>query len=238
MIIAIDGPSGSGKTTLAKEIAKRCGFSMLDTGAMYRAVTYLGLQDGLDLNSFEDLDSDPKAKDVHDAVVKIANEKPIEFSYDKDGVVSSVFIDGQDVTTQIRTTEVDATVSLVSSCKEVREALVARQRELAQGADTVLEGRDIGTVVFPNADLKIFLTANVEKRAQRRALQNKDRQVGSADVEENLKDIKRRDNFDSSRVVSPLTKAEDAIELDTTDMTLDEVVEKVVSMIEEKMDRQ
>jgi cytidylate kinase len=149
MIVAIDGPSGSGKTTVAKEVSKRLGFSTLDTGAMYRAVTYRGLQKGFDLANIENLDEDDSVSDIRKELVRIANEEPIEFEYDNQGQPIKVTIGGQDVTREIRTPEVDRTVSVVSACSDVRKALVEQQREMGSKTDTVLEGRDIGTVVFP-----------------------------------------------------------------------------------------
>lgn len=234
MIVAIDGPSGSGKTTVAKEVSKRLGFSTLDTGAMYRAVTYRGLQKGFDLANIENLDEDDSVSDIRKELVRIANEEPIEFEYDNQGQPIKVTIGGQDVTREIRTPEVDRTVSVVSACSDVRKALVEQQREMGSKTDTVLEGRDIGTVVFPNADLKIFLTASSRERAHRRVLQNKDRGMEDVDEDKTLELIEFRDKFDSSRAVGPLAKADDAIEIDTTDMTFEQVVEKVTSMIEER----
>ena len=234
MIIAIDGPSGSGKTSVAKEVSKRLGFTTLDTGAMYRAVTYRGLQHGFDLESISDLDGDPSVAAIRERLIEIANTEPIEFEYDEDGQPSKVTIGGLDVTREIRTKEVDRTVSVVSACAEIRTALVERQRELGRAADTVLEGRDIGTVVFPNADLKIFLTASAEERARRRVLQNKERGVGDTDEKATLELMKYRDTFDSSRATAPLAKADDAIELDTTAMTFEEVVCKIIELIEER----
>ena len=234
MIIAIDGPSGSGKSTVAKEVAKRLGFSMLDTGAMYRAVTYRGLQKGFDLAAISDLDNDPSVADVRDELVRVAREEPIAFEFDADGLPAKVTIGGQDVTREIRTKEVDGTVSVVSACADVRTALVGQQRTMGALADTILEGRDIGTVVFPNADLKVFLTASPEERARRRVAQNKERGVGDTDEKATLELMKFRDTFDSSRATAPLAKADDAIEIDTTDLTFEQVVERIVGLIEER----
>ena len=234
MIIAIDGPSGSGKSTVAKEISKRLAISTLDTGAMYRAVTYRGLQMGFDLANISDLDNDSSVADIRQALIEVAQNEPIKFEYDEFGQISKVMIDGLDVTKQIRTKEVDGTVSVVSACGEIRTALVEQQRSMAAGIDCILEGRDIGTVVFPNADIKVFLTADPETRAKRRVLQNKQRGVGDTDEKATLELMKYRDKFDSSRANAPLAKAEDAVEIDTTNMTFEQVVCAIINMIESK----
>lgn len=227
MIIAIDGPSGSGKTTVAAEVSKRLGFRTLDTGAMYRAVTWRGLQMGFELESMKDLAEDLR---VRDELIRVSQEEEISFDFDDFGVPVKVYIGGADVSQQIRTPKVDRTVSVVSACPEIRTALVAQQRKMAQGADTLLEGRDIGTVVFPNAELKVFLTASAEKRAQRRAAQNIERGIEGSSEQEILEAIKFRDSFDSSRESAPLAKADDAVEIDTSNMSLEEVVEQIVDL--------
>ncbi len=234
MIVAIDGPAGSGKTSVTKEVARRLGLAMLDTGAMYRAVTYRGLQMGFDIESMTNLDEQPELADVREKLIEVAQNEPIEFDFDSAGIPTKVSIGGQDVTTQIRTKEVDSTVSVVSACGKIREALVDQQRQMAAKVDTVLEGRDIGTVVFPNAEIKIYLTASPEERAHRRVLQNIERGFGDTDEAATLELIKYRDQYDSGRANAPLTKADDAIEIDTTDMTFEEVVKKIIGLIEEK----
>ncbi len=234
MIIAIDGPAGSGKTSVTKEVARRLGLAMLDTGAMYRAVTYRGLQMGFDIESMKDLDEQPEFADERRKLIEVAEKEPIEFEFDADGSPAKVLIAGQDVTEQIRTKEVDGTVSVVSACGKIREALVEQQRAMASKVDTVLEGRDIGTVVFPNAEVKVYLTASPEERAHRRVLQNKARGVGDTDEAATLELIKYRDGYDSGRANAPLAKADDAIEIDTTDMGFEEVVERIISLIELK----
>ena len=234
MIIAIDGPSGSGKTSVSKEVAKRLGFAMLDTGAMYRAVTYRGLMMGFPLEEVSDLDGDPAAAHIREALVAVANDEPIAFEFDEAGQPSKVTIGGLDVTREIRTQEVDRTVSVVSACADIRAALVEQQRAMGRQADTVLEGRDIGTVVFPDADLKVFLTASAEERARRRVAQNKERGVGDTDEQATLALMEYRDKFDSSRATAPLAKADDAIEIDTTGMDFEEVVGRIIGLIEER----
>ena len=222
MIIAIDGPSGAGKSTVAKSVAKRLGFSCLDTGAMYRAVAWQAVQNGVDL---EDAD----------ALGKIAEEYPIEFrTVPGDPSPRSVSIGGVDVTQAIRTAEIDKAVSPVSATPSVREALVRQQQRIGAAGNYVVDGRDIGTVVFPGAEVKVFLTASAEERAHRRVRQNADRGVGSIDYEEVLADIRRRDEYDSSRAMSPLKPAEDAVHIDSTSSYIEEVIDTICKLAEEK----
>ncbi|MCL1879916.1 MAG: (d)CMP kinase [Actinomycetia bacterium] len=231
MIIAIDGPAGSGKSTVAKLVAQRLGFAYLDTGAMYRAVAWRAVQDGLDL-------SEPLAASALERIRVIAAEEAIDFGYlPGEPVASQVFIGGQDVSVQIRTPEADRAVSPVSADPGVRQALTSQQRNIGRSRDTVMEGRDIGTVVFPDAELKVFLTASAEERAQRRAIQNAARQGTSfseQEYERILADIQRRDNYDSSREVAPLAAATDSVELDTTGTTIERVVQQIVDLAGQK----
>ena len=222
MIIAIDGPSGAGKSTVAKAVAKRLGFSCLDTGAMYRAVAWQALQNGVDLENEE-------------ALGKIADEYPIEFgTVAGDPAPKTVSIGGVDVTNAIRTAEIDKAVSPVSATPSVREALVRQQQRIGEAGNYVVDGRDIGTVVFPNAEVKVFLTASAEERAHRRVRQNADRGVGSIDYEEVLADIRRRDDYDSSRSMSPLKPAEDAVHIDSTTAYIEDVIDAICKLAEEK----
>ena len=187
MIIAIDGPSGAGKSTVAKAVAKRLGFSCLDTGAMYRAIAWRALEDGV-------------ALDDEDGLGRIARTCEISFGHvEGDPLPKRVFIDGVEVTDAIRTARIDKAVSPTSAAPSVRTALVDQQRRIGAGGDFVVEGRDIGTVVFPDAAVKVFLTASDEERAHRRVRQNVDRGIGSIDYEEVLADLRRRDEADSSR---------------------------------------
>ena len=214
MIIAIDGPAGSGKSTVAKLLAKRLGFHFLDTGAMYRAVAYRALREGVGLTD-------------EPAVARIAHAEEIAFGHELgEALPSRVSIAGEDVTTAIRTPEVDEAVSPVAKLAEVRSAMVARQRALADGNDIVVEGRDIGTVVFPDAALKVYLTANAEERARRRAA-DQAREGATAGTDAVHAALMRRDEIDSSRKHSPLAVADDAIVLDTTDLTLEQVVDRI-----------
>ena len=222
MIIAIDGPSGAGKSTVSVEVAQELGFSCLDTGAMYRACAWRALKDGVALD-------DPEA------VGEIARTCEISFSHEPGNPKpTGVAIDGIDITSAIRTAEIDRAVSPVSAIPAVREALVAQQQRIGRSGDYVVEGRDIGTVVFPEAELKVFLTASDEARARRRVLQNEQRGVGSTDFDTVLADIIRRDELDSSRAASPLKPAEDAIHIDSSDMTKDEVVAEICRLAKDR----
>ena len=225
MIIAIDGPSGAGKSTVAKAVAKQLGLSCLDTGAMYRAVAWRALADGVALDDAE-------------ALGAIAREKEISFGHVAgDPVPKRVFIDGTEVTDAIRTADIDKAVSPVSAAKPVREALVAQQQRIGNAGDYVVEGRDIGTVVFPEAEVKVFLTASDEERAHRRVRQNVDRGVGSIDYDEVLADLKRRDEHDSSRETSPLRPADDAVHIDSTESYIEDVIERICEMASSKANR-
>lgn len=222
MIIAIDGPAGSGKSTVAKLVAERLGFHYLDTGAMYRAVAFRALVDGVSLHN-------------EDHVAQIAFTEHIRFSHeDGNAIPNRVNIGGSDVTAAIRTPSVDEAVSAVATMPKVRKAMVEQQRGIAATDDIVVEGRDIGTVVFPSADVKVFLTASPDERARRRAAQHA--LSGHAVDTNSVRDaIMKRDETDSSREHSPLVAAEDAINLDTTGLTIDQVVDLIVEMVREKL---
>lgn len=218
MIIAIDGPSGAGKSSVSVEVAKRLGFSCLDTGAMYRSVAWQALQNGV-------------ALDDADALGEIARTYDIAFAHEEGNPKpTGVSIGGTDVSAAIRTAEIDRAVSPVSAVPAVREALVAQQQRIGRSGDYVVEGRDIGTVVFPDAEVKVFLTASNEARARRRVLQNEQRGVGSTDFDEVLADIISRDEYDSSREASPLAAADDAVLIDSSDMTMDEVIDAICAL--------
>ena len=212
MIIAIDGPSASGKSTTAKGVAERLGITHVDTGAMYRAVTLGIIEHGIDL-------------DDHERISKFLEE--LEINFDS---LNDIWANGHNVTEKIRTTEVSSNVSAVSAISQVREKMVAIQRAIAEGSDCVLEGRDIGTVVFPNADYKFFLVADLEIRAKRRLVELE--KIGEISSLSELKsDIQNRDQLDSTRDISPLVQAEDAIIIDTGKLTIDEQIEKIVEII-------
>ncbi len=221
MIVAIDGPSGAGKSTVAKAVAKELGFSCLDTGAMYRAIAWQALQNGVAL------DDEP-------ALGEIARTYDIAFGHvEGDPVPRRVFIGDDEVTDAIRTAEIDRAVSPVSAAPAVREALLDQQRRIGNAGDYVVEGRDIGTVVFPDAAVKVFLTASDEERAHRRVRQNVDRGIGSIDYDEVLADLRRRDEADSSRATAPLRPADDAVRIDSTSHYIEEVIDQICSLARE-----
>ncbi|MVX61564.1 (d)CMP kinase [Enterorhabdus mucosicola] len=221
MIVAIDGPSGAGKSTVAKAVAKELGFSCLDTGAMYRAIAWQALQNGVSL-------------DDEAALGEIARTYEIAFGHvEGDPVPKRVFIGDAEVTDAIRTAEIDRAVSPTSAAPSVRAALLDQQRRIGNGGDYVVEGRDIGTVVFPDAAVKVFLTASDEERAHRRVRQNVDRGIGSIDYEEVLADLRRRDAADSSRATAPLRAAEDAVQIDSTSHYIEEVIDQICALARE-----
>lgn len=210
--VAIDGPSAAGKSTIAKMVAKKENFIYIDTGAMYRCVAYYCLTQKIDLN-------DEKA--VEQAIEHIQ----IRLTPD-----NKVYLNDEDVSNQIRQDQVSLGASCVSKYQAVRSFLVDEQRKMAKAGNVILDGRDIGTVVLPNADLKIYQIASVETRAKRRYLENLERGL-DADLETIKKEIEERDYQDTHREISPLKKAENAIELDTSSLTLEEVVEQVLTLI-------
>ncbi|MCW2883569.1 MAG: CMP/dCMP kinase [Streptosporangiaceae bacterium] len=217
IVIAMDGPSGSGKSSAAKGVARSLGFRYLDTGAMYRAMTWWMLSQDVPVEDAEQ-------------VAARAGEPLLELGTDPDA--PTIRIDGTDVSGPIRTREVTNAVSAVSSVPVVRERLVALQREIMAGGDIVAEGRDIGTVVAPGAPVKIFLTASEEIRAQRRA--GDLTADPAATVQILLQEQARRDRLDSTRKASPMTKADDAVEIDSTELKLEEVVDAVVRLVKER----
>ena len=223
MIIAIDGPTGAGKSTVAKAVAKELGFSCLDTGAMYRSIAWKALDAGISLDDAA-------------ALSALAGSHEISFGHEQgDPVPRRVFIDGEEVTDEIRTARIDKSVSRVSAIAGVRTALVAQQQRLGAAGDYVVEGRDIGTVVFPDAELKVFMTASAEERARRRVRQNEQRGIGSVDFDEVLADIIARDEVDSARETSPLRPADDALMLDSTSLPIDEVIATICAEARARM---
>ena len=212
MIIAIDGPSASGKSTTAKGVAERLGITHLDTGAMYRATTYGIIESGIDLN---DLQS------IHEFLKNMA------LKFDS---FNHIWINGKDVSKKIRTNKISSSVSAVSAVPAVRFKMVEIQRSIAKGKDCVLEGRDIGTVVFPNADFKFFLIADILVRAKRR-LKDLEKIGEESTLNDLINDIEKRDVSDSSRDISPLVQAEDAISINTSNLTINEQVDKIVQII-------
>jgi pantoate ligase/cytidylate kinase len=220
-IIAIDGPAGAGKSTVTRRVASALGLLYLDTGAMYRAVTWLAMQSGI---PFEDEEAIARLiKGVNlELIAPDANDLPVV-----------VKINGEDVTQVIRTPEVTANVSAIAAMELVRDRLVKQQQKCGEKGGIIAEGRDIGTNVFPDADLKIFLTASVQERAKRR-YQDFQKQGQAIDLEQLATDIQIRDKKDSSRAIAALTKAKDAIEINTDELTIEEVIEKIISLYQKK----
>lgn len=211
--IAIDGPSAAGKSTIAKRLAKALGYSHLDTGAMYRCVGYLAAQRGIDLHD-------------EDALTEMTASMRIRF--DSEG---HVFLNEEDVSAAIRENRVSMLASSVSMHPRVRKLLVDMQRQMALDKGVIMDGRDIGTVVLPDAELKIFMVASVEARARRRYQEYLDKHI-EADYDTICEDIKKRDDQDMHRAASPLTKAADAHEIDTSDMSIEEVCAAILSLVE------
>jgi len=220
-IVAVDGTAGSGKGSVTKVVAERLGLVTIDTGAMYRSVTLAMLEQNVGLEDTE-------------KIAEILKDIKIEFVEDSENESGKkVFLNGRDVTLQIRSKEVTEFVSPVSTIKIVREHLAEMQREMAKSIDVIMEGRDIGTNVFPNADVKIYLDATPEERAERRYRQNKENGI-DIPFEEILKNVKERDYIDSHREIAPLTKAPDAVYIDSTGMTIEEEADAVIKVINEK----
>jgi cytidylate kinase len=217
VVVAMDGPSGSGKSSTARGVARRLGLRYLDTGAMYRAVTWWMLQHGVDVDDAQ--------------AVAAAADKPALVSGTDPGA-PTITVDGTDVAGPIRSPEVTGAVSAVSAIPEVRARLLRDQREIIGEGGIVVEGRDIGTVVVPDAPVKVFLTADPEARAVRRSAE-----LTGVDVSATQQDLLRRDRLDSGRATSPLAMAEGAHHIDTTPYTLDEVIDQVVALVEEAVAR-
>ena len=220
LVIAIDGPAASGKSTTAKLVAESLGYLHVDTGGMYRAVTLKVLRSGIELNDVE-----PISKLVESTHVELSSLEEVRQPADSS---LKIVLDGEDVTHAIRLPEVTRSVSAVSSIKQVRAAMVREQQRMGASGGIVMDGRDIGTVVFPSADLKLFMTAGIDERAKRRAEELKSKGLG-ANIEMLQKEIAERDRLDSTRDESPLRKADDAIELDTSNLTIDEQVEFILA---------
>ncbi|MEG3334266.1 (d)CMP kinase [Streptococcus suis] len=220
--IAIDGPASSGKSTVAKIIAKNFGYTYLDTGAMYRSATYLALTNGIEVTD-------------QNRIVTLLAQYPIRFGRDENGQ-QLVFVGDEDVTLPIRDNQVTNNVSAVAALPLVREELVCLQQEIAQAGGIVMDGRDIGTVVLPQAELKIFLIASVEERALRRFKENTERGI-ETDLESLKQEIAARDYKDSHREVSPLKAADDAITFDTTGVSIEGVVKFISEKAKEILDK-
>ena len=221
-VVAIDGPAGVGKGTIAKRVADDLGLITIDTGATYRCVTVAVLDKGIKLDEIDKI---------------IALLKEIKINMELEGNETKVYLNGKDVTTRIREDDVNNSVSLVSTIKEVREEMVNLQRKLAEGKNVIMEGRDIGTVVFPDATVKIFLDASLEERANRRYNQNQETGIDKIlSYEEVYESIKARDYNDRNKPIGALKQAEDAILVDTTGKTLEENIKQVEEVIKSKVD--
>ena len=212
--VAIDGPAGSGKSSICEIVSKRIGFTHIDTGAMYRAVTLEAMRRDIDLG-------DESQYNFIDSINLIYKD-------------DKTLLEGEDVSGEIRSIPVTKNVSLVSSLKRVRDKMVDFQRESAKHGYVLMDGRDIGTVVLPNANCKIFLTAAPEERAKRRLKELEEKSI-KCDFNTVLEDIKLRDYKDSHRAISPLKKADDAVEVDTTNMSIDQVCDRIIEIINERM---
>jgi cytidylate kinase len=217
MIIAVDGPAGAGKSTVAKILAKKLGFLYIDTGSMYRALTIKVLDNHIDINDI-------------DSIVVLAEKTRIDLAVNPDGSFK-VFLDDRDVSLAIREPRITEFVSDIAKIKGVREIMVRLQRRFGHEKDSVLDGRDIGTVVFPDAQKKFFIDAGFQERVNRRFKDLKNLKIEGVSKEQVAADLKNRDTIDSTREVAPLKKADDAIYIDTTDMTIDEVVDCMLTNI-------
>jgi len=216
--IAIDGPAAAGKSTIAKIISKKLGYTYMDTGAMYRVVTWYCMSKGISCQ-------DQKACEA------VVNDINIDLRPD-----NTVYCNGIDVTHEIRTTQVSGNVSYIAAMKGIRLVLSGKQKEFAKTHNVVMDGRDIGTYVIPDAEVKVFMVASVECRAQRRYKENMEKNIPCT-IEDIREDVKKRDYIDSHRDFAPLKKADDAIELDTSPLTIDQVVEKILEIINNKLGR-
>ena len=220
-IIAIDGPAGAGKSTIAKTLARRLGYLFINTGAMYRAIAWKALQLGISL-------------DDRNPVGKLAEDSLIELTGTVDAM--RVLIDGRDITEEIVTPTISQAASVISAIPAVRQALVARQQKMGKAGGVVMEGRDIGTQVFPDAEVKIYLDATSDARAQRRFDEDIARGTAVASLEQMKFEIEERDTRDKTRADSPLVQAEGAVYIDSSGLTIEEVVNKILSLVTEKTD--
>lgn len=220
--VAIDGPASAGKSTVAKLVAKRFNYVYCDTGAMYRVVTLAALRKGLSM-------------DDTDQIIHLAQQ--IKISFQPGDPEQRVFLDGDEVTQDIRQGRIDNNVSAVAAIPAVRTEMTRQQREIAQDGGIVMDGRDIGTTVLPDAPVKIFMVATAHERARRRYVENQAKGIATASLEELQKEIELRDQKDSTRAVSPLTQAPDAVRLDTTNLSIDQVVDEISKIIKKTQEQ-
>lgn len=218
MNIAIDGPAGAGKSTVAKMVAEELSYIYIDTGAMYRAITYEAIQNNIDVNDERKL-------------VELLKELDIELINTEGS--QRILLNGKDITEEIRSSDVTNNVSYVAKHQKIRQEMVKRQQLLAVKGGTVMDGRDIGTMVLPEAELKVFLTASVEERARRRHEEHLAKGQ-SSDYDKLINEIRQRDKIDSEREIAPLIKAEDAVEVNSTTMSIKEVVHSILALVEER----
>ena len=217
-VVAIDGPAGSGKGTVTKIVAEKRNLISIDTGAMYRCVTLDCINKGINYDNIPEIQ-------------KVLDKIKIELK--KEDGIQKVYLNGKDVSKEIRESRINNLVSEFAAIKEVREKITPMQRDMGKTQDIIMEGRDIGTVVFPNADVKIFLDCDVNERAKRRFLQNQKEGIEST-YEEILENIIKREKINSTREIAPFKKAEDAILIDSSNLTIEEVVEKIIQLIDQK----
>lgn len=215
--IAIDGPSAAGKSTIANIVAEKLGYTHLDTGAMYRATAYEAFKENIEIDDEEN-------------IVKMIERMDLDMKPD-----GRVFLNGEDISSKIRTNEISMGASNVSKLLGVRAALVAMQQRICKAGGYILDGRDIGTVVLKDAPVKVFMVASAEARAKRRVLENIEKGIEGTDYDTILQDIEKRDYQDSHRANSPLKQAEDAVLIDTSELTIEQVVERVMSLVKEKL---
>lgn len=218
--IALDGPAAAGKSTIAKIVAEKLGYIYIDTGAMYRAITLKAIREGINLESGEEAG-------------RLLADTRIDLQPSQDGQL--VFLDGKNVTEDIRSQNVTNSVSMMAAHESVRKQMVKLQQILASGRGVVMDGRDIGTQVLPNAELKVFMSATVEERARRRFEENKKRGIDTP-LDDLQKEIAARDKMDSEREVSPLSQAQDALYLDTTNLSIVDAASEILKLAEERLD--